>query len=350
MTPPAYQIKHLQHRYNRHPVLAIPDLAIQSAAITGLIGPNGSGKSTFLKLLAFIEAPTAGQILFRDERLEPFADAVRRERITLLTQEPYLLRRSVADNIAYGLKIRQDISHLAERIEQALQWVGLEAGNFRKRPWHELSGGEAQRVALAARLVLKPKVLLLDEPTANVDADSAWLIKDAALRARKEWGTTLLVASHDWHWLYEMCDEVLHFFAGRVSRTHMTSFISGPWEPDGNGGVVKKLADGQVIRAGRPPRDGSVALVASDKIKVGPAPGTPSATTNLVIGTLTRLLLEKSTGLLIATVVAGRSTFTTKVAPAAIVADQLVPGRHVAVQFDADAIIWLDSENPAQLS
>ena len=153
MTQPAYHIKQLEHRYNRHPVLTIDELSIQPASITGLIGPNGSGKSTFLKLLAFIKAPAAGQIAFKGKPLEPFAHTVRRERITLLTQEPYLLRRSVAENIAYGLKVRGDTENLAARIEQALQWVGLD-GTFLKRPWYELSGGEAQRIALAAHEVL----------------------------------------------------------------------------------------------------------------------------------------------------------------------------------------------------
>ncbi len=346
MTQAAYHIKQLEHRYNRHPVLSIHNLSIKAAAITGLIGPNGSGKSTFLKLLAFIEAPITGQIAFNGKPLVPFADIVRRERITLLTQEPYLLKRSIEENIAYGLKVRGDTERLAGRIEQALEWVGLDAGTFLKRPWYELSGGESQRVALAARLVLKPRVLLLDEPTANVDADSAWLIKDASLKARKEWGTTLVVASHDWHWLYEICDEVLHFYTGRVFRTRMMSFISGPWEPEGETGAIKKMTDGQVIRAGRPPHTGAIALVASDDIKICQLPTDLPADANRVVGTLTRLLLEKSTGWLIVTVVAGRTTFTTKVERETIEAGQLIPGKQVAVHFDVAAVRWLDSENP----
>ena len=341
MTQPAYHIKHLEHCYNSHPVLTIDELSIQPASITGLIGPNGSGKSTFLKLLAFIEAPVSGQIHFRGKPLEPFADIVKEERVTLLTQEPYLLKRSVAENIGYGLKVRGDTDRLTERLEQALEWVGLDAGTFLKRPWYELSGGEAQRVALAARLVLKPRVLLLDEPTANVDADSAWLIKDASLKARQEWGTTLVVASHDWHWLYEICDEVLHFYAGRVFRTRMMSFIAGPWVPEGKSGVIKQMTDGQVIRAGRQPHTGAIALVASDAIKICRLPAAAPADANRVVGTLTRLLLEKSTGLLIVTVVAGRTTFTTKVEPEKIAADQLIPGKQVAVLFDAAAVQWL---------
>jgi len=342
MTAAAYHIQDLEHRYNRHPVLTIPDLSIQPATITGLIGPNGSGKSTLLKLLACIETPFTGRITFQGTPLQTFTDVVCQQRITLLTQEPYLLKRSIADNIAYGLKIRGNTVNLAARIDEALQWVGLAADDFLKRPWYELSGGEAQRVALAARLILKPRVLLLDEPTANVDADSAWLIKNAALKARQEWGTTLVIASHDWHWLYEICDEVLHFYAGRVFRTRMMSFISGPWVPEGESEVIKKMADGQSIRAVRPPNAGAIALVASDAIGIHPVAITPSTDANRVVGLLTRLLLEKSTGLLIVTVVVGRTTFTTKVERKKIEADQLIPGKQVAVLFDVAAVKWLD--------
>lgn len=344
MTQPAYDINGLEHRYNQNPVLTISDLRIKPATITGLIGPNGSGKSTFLKLLAFIERPVTGQIAFKGNALLPFSDIVRRERITLLAQEPYLLKRSVADNITYGLKVRDDTVRLAERIKETMRWVGLDAGDFLKRPWYELSGGEAQRVALAARLILKPRVLLLDEPTANVDADSAWLIKDASLRARKEWGTTLVIASHDWHWLYEICDEVLHFYRGRVFRSQMLSFISGPWEPAGDNTAIKRMADGQCIEVNRPPHEKAVAMVASSALEIARPPGIRPADSNTVIGTLTRLLLEKSTGLLIVTVVAGRSIFTTKVSGAKIESEGLLPGAKVAVSFAVDAVRWIDAE------
>jgi tungstate transport system ATP-binding protein len=92
--------------------------------------------------------------------------------------------------------------------------LGLDPDTFARRQWDELSGGEAQRVALAARLVLNPRVLLLDEPTASVDARSSELIRSASLRARNDWGTTLVIASHDREWLYDVCDEVLHLFKG----------------------------------------------------------------------------------------------------------------------------------------
>ena len=180
-----YQIQNIDHYYGDKQVLSVDDISIPSASITGLIGPNGSGKSTLLKLLGFLEQPTYGAILFKGKKVIPLPNEVRFG-VTLLTQEPYLMRRSVFDNVAYGLKIRRDTKDLRNRVWEALAQVGLDSKDFARRKWTALSGGEAQRVALAARLVLKPEVLLLDEPTANVDTDSARLIRKASLKAREE--------------------------------------------------------------------------------------------------------------------------------------------------------------------
>jgi len=222
-----YQIYDLEHRYDGHPALKINTLSIKPASITGLIGPNGSGKSTLLKLLSFVEKPTRGKIYFKDELVEPFSDSVR-FKVTLLPQDTYLMKRSVFDNISYGLKIRGDKNNHREQIYQALSLVGLPAEEFAKRQWYQLSGGEAQRVALAARLVLKPEALLLDEPTASVDADCAQLIKDASLRACREWGTTLVIANQDWQWLYDICDEIIHLFKGCILDAGMDNMGALP--------------------------------------------------------------------------------------------------------------------------
>ena len=163
------------------------------------------------------------------------------------------MKRNVFNNVSYGLKLRGDRKESADRVHEALALVGLSGKDFVRRPWYALSGGEAQRVALAARLALKPKVLLLDEPTASVDAASAQLIKEASLRARRELGTTLIVASHDWQWLYEICDEISHLFNGRIFGTGRETIIFGPWQKLGPGKWGKILSDQQQLLC-PPPR------------------------------------------------------------------------------------------------
>ena len=181
--PSIYHLKNIRHYYGQKKVLDIGDLDIRTGSITGLMGPNGSGKSTLLKMLAFALKPTEGRIFYKGREESGFSPEVRLK-VTLLTQKPYLLKRTVFDNIIYGLKIRNDRHNLEERVKTALSKVGLDFQTFSHRKWHQLSGGEAQRVALAARLILKPEVLLLDEPIASVDTKSAELIRTASLKAQ----------------------------------------------------------------------------------------------------------------------------------------------------------------------
>ena len=100
-----YELKNVQHFYGKQKVLDIQKLIIWPGTITGLAGPNGSGKSTLLKLLAFAMRPSYGEILFNNIYAVPFSEKSRFS-VTLLTQEPYLLKRTVFENIIYGLKIR----------------------------------------------------------------------------------------------------------------------------------------------------------------------------------------------------------------------------------------------------
>ncbi len=213
-----YALKDLSQAYNGRTVLNIDYLAIPRRSIIGLTGPNGSGKSTLLRILAFLEDPVSGKVIFEGKPCSSRRNGIRRK-VTLLTQEPYLLKRSVNANVAYGLKVRGKRNTM-ERVAQALKLVGLSPERFGQRSWHELSGGEAQRVALASRLILRPEVLLLDEPTGNLDAESTKQIKEAALAARRDWGATLVIANHDMNWLQSVCDKILTLSDGLLTEAN----------------------------------------------------------------------------------------------------------------------------------
>lgn len=217
------------------------------------------------------------------------------------------MKRTVLNNVAYGLKIRKDLSGLEQRVELALTWVGLDAGEFSKRPSYALSGGEAQRVALAARLILKPEVLLIDEPTGSIDALSAQLIKDAALKARSDWGTTLIIASHDWQWLFGVCDRIVHLVRGRLTGTGLENIIFGPWKPVENGLWGKILSDGQRILVQKPPEILSAAVI--DQASIVPADRlSPNGENQVTLsGLITRLALEKASGDIVGSVLAPTS-------------------------------------------
>lgn len=211
---PLISLESVRQVYNGRIVLSIDKLDIGKGDIIGLAGPNGSGKSTLLKILAFLNVPREGTVSFMGAPTSVNPGAVHRQ-VTLLVQEPYLLKRSVHANVAYGLRVRKK-SDITTKVHNALVEVGLDPEKFSSRQWFELSGGEAQRVALAARLVLKPKVLLMDEPTASLDTKSSRLIREAALRARKRNGTTLVIASHDLNWLTEVSDMTIHLEDGII--------------------------------------------------------------------------------------------------------------------------------------
>ncbi|TVM17628.1 ABC transporter ATP-binding protein [Oceanidesulfovibrio indonesiensis] len=211
-----YTLENVTQRYGNREVLRIPHLAIEEGAAMGLRGHNGSGKSTLLRILAFLETPATGRIIF-DGVSSPGNAFERRRHVTLLTQEPYLLTTTVRKNVAYGMKIR-GMDNVDESVDKALSQVGLDPERFAGRSAHELSGGELQRVALAARLAMRPRVLLLDEPTASLDKDSAVLIKNAVTAARTELGTTLVIASHDMSWLESVSDSMLCLYEGQPSE------------------------------------------------------------------------------------------------------------------------------------
>lgn len=209
---PLLRAEHVQRVYAGRVVLALDELDAHGGEILGLAGHNGSGKSTLLRLFALLETPDAGRILFENAATS-IHDLAQRQQITLLLQTPYLLSRSVESNIAYGLKVRG--IHDPQRVRQALELVGLEPDLFLRRRRHELSGGEAQRVALAARLALRPRVLLMDEPTASVDEDSAVLIARVARICANE-GAAVVIVSHDREWLDPLADRVVRLKGGRV--------------------------------------------------------------------------------------------------------------------------------------
>jgi tungstate transport system ATP-binding protein len=336
-----YHIQSLDHFYGDKQVLSIDELSIPSAGIVGLIGPNGSGKSTFLKLLSFIKEPTYGDILFMGQKVETFSKDVR-YKVALLPQEPYLMHRTVFENVAYGLKIQRKTRRLSTRVEQALSQVGLDSADFVKRRWNELSGGEAQRVALAARLILRPRVLLLDEPTASVDAESAELIRKASLEVRQKWGTTLVVATHDWQWLYETCDDVLHLIHGRLLKSGLGCAVTGPWKIGGEDHLFKELADGQKLIVSKP---------TDEKLRVilDPAQMTitlPDKDTlfrwkpKILNGVVTRLFLEMNGETVQTAIKVAELVLTIRLERQQVTKLGLQPGSKVSISYDPKDIEW----------
>ncbi|MBU8911789.1 MAG: ATP-binding cassette domain-containing protein [Desulfobacterales bacterium] len=336
----AYHLKNIQHYYENTKVLDIDDLKIRKGSITGLLGPNGSGKSTLLKLLAFAQKPTMGSIFYNGRIEFPFSPTVR-SKVTLLTQKPYLLKRIVFENIAYGLKIRKETKFLEDQVKKALLTVGLDYQNFAARKWHELSGGEAQRVAMAARLILKPEVLLLDEPIASVDTESAKLIRKASLKARDNWGATLVIASHDLQWLYSISDKQLSIFKGNIFSTGMENIITGPFVKTDEKSLVKKLGDGQIITLKAPTQEVCTAVIRKKNISIALERQPAGGVDNQLSGHIISMLLEKKNGQIMATISINDLSLILRLSPDQISHLDLYPGKKVILQFHSNDVEWI---------
>jgi tungstate transport system ATP-binding protein len=217
--------------------------------------------------------------------------------------------------------------------------VGLESKDFARRPWYALSGGEAQRVALAARLALEPKVLLLDEPTASIDAASAQLIKEVAVKARQELGTTLIVASHDWQWLYEICDKIFHLFRGRIFGKGRETIIFGPWQELSAGEWGKVLSDNQHLVVPPPPNHEAAAVI--DVLSVSKDRSGIAGEGIVLEGTVSRLSLEMKTSQLFATILVGDLPFTVGLTFQQGKDHDIFPGKTIFICYHLDQIKWI---------
>lgn len=223
-----YTLQSLTKAYNGRVVLDLTHLEIHSGEIFALVGPSGSGKSTLLRLLNFLEAPTRGTIHFDQVELSAARDAPLslRRRVTTVFQQPLLLDDNVWNNVTYGLRLRGE-KDLQARTQQALQEVGL--SKLAHQRARTLSGGEAQRVALARAMVLQPDVLLLDEPTANLDPYNVGLIEQIALRLNQERGTTLVLVTHNVFQAHRLAQRVALLLEGKmVEVAPVEQFFDAP--------------------------------------------------------------------------------------------------------------------------
>ena len=202
---PVISLKNILVKKGENFSLSVESLALQPGLIYALTGPNGAGKSTLLRVMALLETPQTGSIVFVGNGQ---ANPVRqRQKVTLVEQSPYLFKGSVADNLNYGLKLRGvDSNERASRVKSTLTNVGLEG--FEERQAKELSGGEVQRVALARALVLKPELLLLDEPAAGLNMHETAEMAKLITRIRDR-GMTVLVVEHDMSLVMNISDEIM---------------------------------------------------------------------------------------------------------------------------------------------
>lgn len=223
-----YSLTGLRKEYAGRAVLDIPSLEIRNGEILSLVGPSGAGKSTFLRLLGFLERPTAGVIRFAGTDLSKESMLAARRQVTLVFQRPLLQRSSVRANVAYGLRLRG--LPLDGHVDEILREVGLES--LAHRPALSLSGGEMQRVALARALVIQPRVLLLDEPTANLDPYNVELIENLIRGYNATRESTVVLVTHNVFQARRLAHRTGLLLGGRLVELQDTpQFFLNPADP-----------------------------------------------------------------------------------------------------------------------
>jgi len=223
---PLYRLEDVRVARGGRVVLRIDELALDDGGVTALVGPNGAGKSTLLEVLAFLLAPDAGRLLFDGVAVTAAGTRAFAKRVGLVPQNPYLLDRSVVANVRLGLSLRgMSRAETARRADEALAELGLTA--LADRHVRHLSGGEAQKVAIARMVALRPDVLLLDEPYSYLDSTavgelSALIADPARLGARK-----IIFTTHDELLALRLAASIVNVVAGRADRGSLLNLYEG---------------------------------------------------------------------------------------------------------------------------
>jgi tungstate transport system ATP-binding protein len=219
-SPTLVEVVGLSHSYGEREVLQGLSLSIGKGEVFALIGPTGAGKTTLLRIIDLLEVPGAGKIYF-DGKCIPRSGKQRleiRRRMSFIHQKPQVFNLSVYDNVACGLRWRgEGKDKTAGKVDHILEMVGLKG--YKNRNARTLSGGEAQRVALARSLVLEPEVLLLDEPTANLDPISTAKIEQLISYVARQRNTTMIMATHDMSQGQQLADRIGVLLDGRLVQT-----------------------------------------------------------------------------------------------------------------------------------
>ncbi|SET73658.1 carbohydrate ABC transporter ATP-binding protein, CUT1 family [Natronincola peptidivorans] len=231
-------IKNLTKYYNKQCVLSIDAFTIERSSFLGIIGPNGAGKSTLVKMLAGLETPSSGEILYEKSLISPPIY----KSMTMVFQKPYLLRTSVFNNIAYPLKIRKlNPKAIDKKVNHLIVEMGIES--IKNQNAWTLSGGEAQKVALARAIIFEPALLILDEPTANIDPASILTMEKTINKFYQQSAPSIIIVTHNIQQAKRLCKEIAFMHQGKIVEFGKSSdMIHHPSNP-----LTKNFIEGEII-------------------------------------------------------------------------------------------------------
>ncbi|MEE9585956.1 MAG: phosphate ABC transporter ATP-binding protein [Nitrososphaerales archaeon] len=219
------ELKGVSKKFDGIVALKNIDLKLNSNGVYIIIGPSGAGKTTLLKILALLSKPTEGHIYYDDVEVDDKAISPLRRRFTMVFQNTVLFNTTVYENIAYGLKIRNLLRDEAvKRIRDVMERLGL--NGLEKRHVSKLSVGQQQRVSLARALVIEPDILILDEPTANLDPENTAVIEQEVIEFSKT--KTVVMSTHNVRQTFRLADRVAFLYGGLLIDQGKTSILDDP--------------------------------------------------------------------------------------------------------------------------
>lgn len=213
------ELEKIYKNYDDLQVLKDINMKIKKRTSTALVGPTGSGKTVLLRLIDLLEKPSSGTIYFEgvDANSSRSTKLEVRRKIGMVFQKPLAFKASVYDNVAYGLKIRGETKNLEKKVKETLETVELKG--YENRNALKLSGGETQRLALARAMITDPKLLLLDEPTSNLDPISTKKMEELITTINREYETTVIMTTHDIFQGRKLTDEMVIMNNGQIFQS-----------------------------------------------------------------------------------------------------------------------------------
>ncbi len=343
------ETRDLIKRYGDAVVLDKVNLEVEEGDFLALVGPNGAGKTTLLRIMGAIERPTSGKIYYKGEIVRG-AEALRRAS-TMVFQRAVVFSGSVYENVAYGLRLRGlSKGEVDRRVGEALRQVGLEG--FERRNAGKLSGGEQQRVSLARAIALDVELLLLDEPTANLDPRSSAIMERIISWINSERRVTTVLATHNLSQAENLSGKVALLMDGKLTQMGdadqllrnplgpMRSFVKreniflGEAVPEGDGTTSIVLQNDLKVVAATPMRGKVIARVHPEDIIVSLSPIASSAR-NVLRGEVTGI--TDRGGCVMLTVNAGKE-FVVRITHKSFREMGLTLGTSVYLVFKASAV------------
>lgn len=242
----------LSQTVNKREILKNINLKVDKGEVLALIGPTGAGKTTLLRLFNSLELPSSGKIIIdgTDTSESPGARLEIRRKMAFVLQKPVVFNMSVYDNIAIGLKWRGlNKIEITEKTSNILELIGL--ADYGNRNARTLSGGETQRVAIARAVISEPEILLLDEPSANLDPVSSAKTEELLINIIDRYKATTIMATHDMSQGQRMADRVAVMLDGEILQTgDWHQVFNTPGSRDIAYFVgVENIIDGEIISA-----------------------------------------------------------------------------------------------------